>query len=98
MAAARLSFPCKLYQMLEDADVKGYRHIVAWNAEGTGFFVHDSVGFVAHIIPKYFSNQSKVTTTSFLPQKQPWWLQTMFHNNPLETLTAEKKMRLSKCC
>ena len=54
----RLSFPCKLYEMLEDADEKGFACIVSWNPEGNGFMVHDSSAFLREIIPLYF-NQTK---------------------------------------
>jgi hypothetical protein len=54
----RLSFPCKLFAMLEDAEEKGFRHIVSWNAEGNGFMVHDASVFLKTIIPQYF-NQTK---------------------------------------
>lgn len=50
----KLPFPYKLYQMLTDADEKGFHHIVSWNATGTSFKVHDSVAFTKTIIPKYF--------------------------------------------
>jgi hypothetical protein len=54
----RLSFPCKLFAMLDDAEEKGFRHIASWNAEGNGFMVHDSAAFLKTIIPQYF-NQTK---------------------------------------
>jgi hypothetical protein len=53
-----LSFPCRLFGMLEDADEKGFRHIVSWNAEGNGFMVHDTAAFLKTTIPQYF-NQTK---------------------------------------
>jgi hypothetical protein len=55
----RLSFPCKLFHMLEDAEEKGFRHIVSWNAEGNGFMVHDASVFLKTIIPQYFNHQTK---------------------------------------
>jgi hypothetical protein len=54
----RLSFPCKLFGMLEDADEKEFLHIVSWNADGNGFMVHDPAAFLKTIIPQYF-NQTK---------------------------------------
>jgi hypothetical protein len=51
-------FPCKVYQMLEDADEQGFRHVVSWNSDGSGFKVHDSAVFTKLIIPLYF-NQTK---------------------------------------
>ena len=46
----RLSFPCKLFGMLEDADEEGFRHIVSWNAEGNGFMVHGTAAFLKTMI------------------------------------------------
>ncbi|CAJ1953374.1 unnamed protein product [Cylindrotheca closterium] len=55
---ARLHFPCKVYDMLEDADQQGHKDIVSWNASGTGFTVHNKDLFTKTIIPQYF-NQTK---------------------------------------
>ncbi|KAL3939824.1 MAG: hypothetical protein SGBAC_005525 [Bacillariaceae sp.] len=55
---ARLHFPCKVYDMLEDADQQGHKDIVSWNASGTGFTVHNKDLFTKKIIPQYF-NQTK---------------------------------------
>jgi hypothetical protein len=54
----RLPFPCKVYDMLEDADGQEFQHIVSWNAEGTGFMVHNKDLFTKEIVPHYF-NQTK---------------------------------------
>jgi len=55
---ARLHFPCKVYDMLEDADKQGHKDIVSWNSSGTGFTVHNKDLFTKKIIPQYF-NQTK---------------------------------------
>jgi hypothetical protein len=54
----RQPFPCKVYDMLEDADEKGFADIVSWNKEGTGFTVHSKERFTKDIVPKYF-NQTR---------------------------------------
>jgi hypothetical protein len=56
--ALRLPFPCKLFEILEDADENGFRHVVCWNSEGDGFMVHDTAAFMKQVIPQYF-NQTK---------------------------------------
>ena len=56
--ALRLPFPCKLYEMLEDADKLGFENIVSWNTEGDGFMVHDTASFMKTVVPQYF-NQTK---------------------------------------
>lgn len=55
---ARLHFPCKVYDMLEDAEKQGHQDIVSWNTSGTGFTVHNKDLFTKKIIPLYF-NQTK---------------------------------------
>jgi hypothetical protein len=50
----KMPFPYKLFQMLKDADDKGLRHFVTWNASGKSFKVHDSAAFTKYIVPKYF--------------------------------------------
>jgi hypothetical protein len=54
----RLPFPLQLYQMLEDADEKNFTHIVSWNSDGSGLFVHDRIAFTKYTTPQYF-NQTK---------------------------------------
>jgi hypothetical protein len=54
----RQSFPCKVYDMLQNADSQDFRFIVSWNAEGSGFTVHNKDLFTSKIVPKYF-NQTK---------------------------------------
>jgi hypothetical protein len=53
--APRLSFPLKLYDMLEDAEDKDFSSIVSWNSDGDGFMVHDTSSFVKNIIPSYYN-------------------------------------------
>eukprot|EP00339_Tiarina_fusa_P001822 CAMPEP_0117019568 /NCGR_PEP_ID=MMETSP0472-20121206/14998_1 /TAXON_ID=693140 ORGANISM="Tiarina fusus, Strain LIS" /NCGR_SAMPLE_ID=MMETSP0472 /ASSEMBLY_ACC=CAM_ASM_000603 /LENGTH=309 /DNA_ID=CAMNT_0004724567 /DNA_START=57 /DNA_END=986 /DNA_ORIENTATION=+ len=55
---SRQPFPCKVYDMLEDAASQGFDDIVAWNSEGNGFMVHNKDKFTKEIIPLYF-NQTK---------------------------------------
>eukprot|EP00934_Nitzschia_sp_Nitz4_P001035 Nitzschia sp. Nitz4//scaffold6_size259037//139739//140719//NITZ4_001083-RA/size259037-processed-gene-0.21-mRNA-1//1//CDS//3329556920//1035//frame0 len=54
----RQPFPCKVYEMLEDADSKGFSDVVAWNKEGNGFMVHNKDRFTKEIVPKYY-NQTR---------------------------------------
>jgi hypothetical protein len=48
------AFPSKLFEMLENADEKGFRHIVSWTSEGDGFMVHDTAAFMKQVTPQYF--------------------------------------------
>jgi len=58
LAASKLPFVWKLYEMLEDVEVRGQEDIVSWIDEGRGFKVHNMQKFVDDIIPRYF-RQSK---------------------------------------
>jgi HSF-type DNA-binding len=54
----RQAFPVKVYVMLEEAEDKGFAHIVSWNAMGDGFMVHEREPFIRDIVPNYF-NQTR---------------------------------------
>jgi hypothetical protein len=48
-------FPCQLYQMLEDAEVQGFDHIVSWLPCGTALKVHSQKDFEKKkIMSRYF--------------------------------------------
>ena len=55
---SRKPFPCKVYDMLEDAMDQGFDDIVSWHSSGNGFMVHNKDKFTKDIIPLYF-NQTK---------------------------------------
>ena len=55
---SRKPFPCKVYDMLEDAAEQGFDDVVSWNSSGNGFMVHNKDKFTKEIIPLYF-NQTK---------------------------------------
>ena len=58
LAASKLPFVWKLYEMLEDVEANGREDIVSWIDQGRGFKVHNMEKFVDEVIPKYF-RQSK---------------------------------------
>lgn len=58
LAASKLPFVWKLYEMLEDVEANGREDIVSWIDQGSGFKVHNMEKFVDEVIPKYF-RQSK---------------------------------------
>jgi len=49
-ASNRVSFPRKLYNILEDEDAS----IINWTANGDAFIVHDNDRFSTDILPRYF--------------------------------------------
>jgi len=50
-----LSFPLKMYSMMEDAERDGFEDIVSWQASGTSFKIHRPNEFVDVVLKKYFS-------------------------------------------
>jgi hypothetical protein len=48
------SFPSKLYQMLEDAETKGFEDLVSWQPDGKSFKAQKVEGFVKDVLPLYF--------------------------------------------
>jgi hypothetical protein len=53
-----MTFPFKLYEMLQDAEKEGDTCIVSWRHHGNAFTVHEPAVFCENIMPYYF-NQSK---------------------------------------
>jgi hypothetical protein len=53
-----LSFPLRLHALLEDADTKGFSHIVSWQPDGKSFKVHKPEQFETGTMRSYF-NQTK---------------------------------------
>ena len=49
------SFPCRLYELLDDADKKGFDHIISWQYGGRSFKVHQPKYFALHIMQRYFA-------------------------------------------
>jgi len=49
-----LSFPSKLYALLEDADAQGFADIISWQPGGKSFKVHQTSVFSKTIMKSYF--------------------------------------------
>jgi hypothetical protein len=47
-------FPYLLYDLLEDAEMKGFESIVSWLPGGNSFKVHDHKSFMQSTMPRYF--------------------------------------------
>ena len=56
--SARLLFPWKLYEILNQAEDRNYSDIISWLPCGTAFRVHNQSAFVEKIMPTCF-NQTK---------------------------------------
>ena len=52
------TFPWQLHLLLEDAEIKGFSHIVSWLERGTTFKVHKPKEFADRVMPCYF-NQTR---------------------------------------
>ena len=57
-AAAAVTFPFKLYEMLEYAADSKYSSAVSWSEDGTQFSIHDKDMLMKHVVPMFFK-QSK---------------------------------------
>ena len=53
-----MTFPFKLYEMLEDVEKEGDTTLVSWRPHGKAFTVHKPDEFVEAIMPYYF-NQTR---------------------------------------
>jgi len=60
-AVSDLLFPWKLHDMLDDTDrIEDLKtNVVAWQADGVSFNIHDKNRFVEEVIPKYFDKVPK---------------------------------------
>lgn len=61
----QLSFPVRLFQMLQDSEQKNFDFIVAWLPDGTGFKVLRRKQFAKQMLAQYFNG---IKYTSFLRQ------------------------------
>ena len=60
-AAAKNSFPFKLYRCLEDAAIdESKAEIISWLPDGKGFKVHKPNEFVDQLLVRYFKTQTKL--------------------------------------
>ena len=53
----KLPFPWKLYQLLEDAEEKGYDHIISWAKDGQSFEIYDTNAFSDTVMKDYFKQK-----------------------------------------
>jgi hypothetical protein len=53
------AFPWQLHLLLDDAEIKGFSHVVSWLERGTMFKVHKTKEFADLIMPCYFKNQTR---------------------------------------
>lgn len=49
-----VSFPLKLYMMLDTLDAQGNRDVISWMPHGQGFIVHRQDAFATDIMPRFF--------------------------------------------
>lgn len=52
LPSSLLSFPQKLYMILENNDE--HNNIIAWNKNGTSFQIRNNIRFEEEVIPRYF--------------------------------------------
>jgi hypothetical protein len=56
-----VSFPLKLHAILDQVEMDGLAHVVAWQHHGRSFVIHKPKEFTDHIMPHYF-RQTKLTS------------------------------------
>ena len=49
-----ISFPMKLFSMLQAVEQEGKEHIVSWHPNGLSFQVHNAKKFVEEVLPSHF--------------------------------------------
>jgi hypothetical protein len=54
-----MTFPWQLHLLLDDAEIKGFSHVVSWLERGTMFKVHKTKEFADRVMPCYFKNQTR---------------------------------------
>lgn len=74
------TFPFILHQLLEEASEIGLSSIISWRPHGRAFMVHDTQGFVQHVMPLYFK---QTQMPSFLRQLSLYGF-TRIHNHTME--------------
>jgi hypothetical protein len=65
--------------MLNDAEVKGFDHVVSWQEGGRSFKVHDKDQFSKILLPRYFQGQTRYK--SFQRQRKltsEFWVPSYF--------------------
>jgi hypothetical protein len=50
------TFPYKLYDLLNNAQVEGYLDIISFSEDGNEFLIHDHARFASEILPQYFGH------------------------------------------
>ena len=48
------TFPVKLQELLDNAEVEGHEHIISWQPHGRAFLLHKKKEFVETVLPRYF--------------------------------------------
>jgi hypothetical protein len=54
-----MNFPWRLHLLLDEAEIKGFSHVVSWLERGTMFKVHKTKEFADRVMPCYFQNQTR---------------------------------------
>jgi hypothetical protein len=70
-------FPTRLYEMLENAEKKGYDHLIRWSSDGKSFKIQDSWNHKA-IIAILKQNFNQTRFKSFLRQLQVYGFERQF--------------------
>ncbi|CAJ1948775.1 unnamed protein product [Cylindrotheca closterium] len=101
-------FPWKLYEMLDNAPINDYEHIVSWQPPGNNCFrVHDPIMFVSCVMPlffkqtKYKSFQRQLNLYGFSrvdegPNRGSYW-HKLFQKDRKDLLNGMNRQKIFQC-
>jgi hypothetical protein len=73
-ASPDLTFPWRLFVMLENSTVEGFDEIVSWVPAGDAFKVHNPQKFSAEILPRFFQMKKHGSFTRQLHAYSFTWI------------------------
>jgi hypothetical protein len=60
LMSSDLSFPYRLFNMLNQAERYKFEDVISWVQQGTAFLIHSEDRFTNEVLPEYFPNMKKL--------------------------------------
>lgn len=60
MMSSDLSFPYRLFNMLNQAERYKFQDVISWVQKGTAFLIHNEDRFTDEVLPEFFPNMKKL--------------------------------------
>ena len=92
----KVSFPCMLFKMLNDAETEGFDDVVSWGSNGIAFRVHKKRDFEKFILPKYFRLKKYSSFSRRLYTYRFQWITKGPDRGGCKYLFFQKKNRIRK--